>query len=223
MLALPEKLEADKQSLAKLEAMIAQEKARLAETEAWRKEQERLIALDDEAIRKAKSKQQSAKGSKDYTAASREMENKRRSKSDREEEVLKVMEALERFRSDLEAHEQDVAKLREHVEAEGTRIAAEMAELETEIANRSVGRDELVAEVDPRTLKRYEQILNRRGLGLVPVVDGVCQGCHMSVPPQLNNVLARFDSIESCPRCHRLLYRKELIEELDGSSQEETE
>lgn len=223
MLALPEKLEADKQSLAKLEALISEEKARLAETEAWRKEQERLISLDEEAIKKAKIKQQSAKGSKDYTAASREMENKRRSKSEREEEVLKVLEALERFRSDLDTHEQDLAKLREHVEAEGKRIAEEMAALETEIANRSVGRDDLVAEVEPRIVKRYEQILGRRGLGLVPVVDGVCQGCHMAVPPQLNNVLARFDSIESCPRCHRLLYRKELLDEMDEPSQEETE
>jgi uncharacterized protein len=219
MSALPEKLEADKQNLAKLEALIAQERARLGETEAWHKEQERLIALEEEAIKKAKIKQQSAKGSKDYTAASREIDNKRRNKSEREEEVLKVMEVLERFRTDLAGREQDLAKLREHVATEEHRVAAELAELQSEIANRSMGRDEVIAGIDPMIRKRYERTMERRGLGIVPVVNGVCQGCHMSVPPQLNNMLARFDSIETCPRCHRLLYRQELLEEPDETSE----
>lgn len=220
MSALPEKLEADKQNLAKLEAMIAQEKARLAETEAWHKEQEQQIAIEEEGIRKAKIKLQSAKGSKDYAAANREIENKRRLKAEREEEVLKVMEVLERFRAELAEHEQDVARLRQQVELEATRVAAEVAQLEIEIGNRSSGRDELVAGIEPLTLKRYEKTMRQRGTGIVTVIDGVCQGCHMSVPPQLNNVLARFDTIETCPRCHRILYRQELV---DGGSTEQSE
>lgn len=223
MSALPEKLEADKQNLAKLEAMITQEKARLAETEAWRKEQEQQIAIEDEGIRKAKIKLQSAKGSKDYAAANREIENKRRLKAEREEEVLKVLEVLERFRAELAAHEQDVAQLREQVEREATRVAAEVAELEIEIGNRSSGRDELVAQIEPLTLKRYEKTMKQRGTGIIAVIDGVCQGCHMSVPPQLNNVLARFDTIETCPRCHRILYRQELMEELGTEQSDDSE
>ena len=35
---------------------------------------------------------------------------------------------------------------------------------------------------------------------------------HMALPPQLNNVLARGQSIETCPRCGRLIYRKEWLE-----------
>ena len=34
----------------------------------------------------------------------------------------------------------------------------------------------------------------------------------MALPPQLNNILARMESIETCPRCGRLVYRKELLE-----------
>ena len=34
----------------------------------------------------------------------------------------------------------------------------------------------------------------------------------MALPPQLNNILARMESIETCPRCGRLIYRKELLE-----------
>ena len=35
----------------------------------------------------------------------------------------------------------------------------------------------------------------------------------MALPPQLNNILARMESIETCPRCGRLVYRKELLEQ----------
>ena len=33
----------------------------------------------------------------------------------------------------------------------------------------------------------------------------------MKLPPQLNNILARLESIETCPRCGRMVYRQELI------------
>ncbi len=52
----------------------------------------------------------------------------------------------------------------------------------------------------------------KRGYAVAPVVKGVCQGCHMALPPQLNNILARMESLETCPRCGRLVYRKELLE-----------
>ena len=62
--------------------------------------------------------------------------------------------------------------------------------------------------------------LARRGVAVVPIISGVCQGCHMSLPPQLNNMLARFESIETCPTCHRLIYRNELTEGQDGDGDE---
>ena len=66
--------------------------------------------------------------------------------------------------------------------------------------------------VEPKWLKTYDSLSQKRGYAIAPVVKGVCQGCHMALPPQLNNILARMESIESCPRCGRLVYRKELLE-----------
>lgn len=33
----------------------------------------------------------------------------------------------------------------------------------------------------------------------------------MALPPQLNNILARMESIEMCPRCGRIVYRQEML------------
>jgi uncharacterized protein len=210
--SLPEKLKPAKQDLAKLEALLQQERDRVAETERWRREQEALIAADDEAVKKAKAKLQSSKSTKDFAAASREVDNKRRSKSEREEEVLKVIEALEKSRAEMEAHERDVSTLREHVTSEEARINARIQELEVEAETFAAGRAELAARIDPQVLKRYDRTMQSRGVAVAPVVDGICQGCHMSVPPQLNNILVRMDSIEICPRCQRILFRADLFE-----------
>ena len=211
--ALPHELGPAKQDLAKLDAIVQMEQAQLAENEAWRREQEGVIQMEEEAIRKAKAKLQSAKNSRDYTAASRELENKRKSKSEREEEVLKMMEALEKSRTDVAAHVTDIDTLRAHIGAEEEKIAALIKERAAEAEECSSGRDDIVAKIEARLLSRYQRVMNKRGYAVSSVVKGVCQGCHMAIPPQLNNVLARYDSIESCPRCQRLLYRQEIMDD----------
>ena len=84
-------------------------------------------------------------------------------------------------------------------------------ELGPHCAEAGSGRGQITGKIDAALLKRYEHCLRSRGIAVVPVREGICQGCHMKVPPQLNNILARFDSIESCPNCQRLIYRIELI------------
>jgi uncharacterized protein len=210
---LPKPLESDKLSLTRLETMLADEKARLTETERWRNDQEGLMAREEEAIRKAKAKVQTAKGAKDYGAASREVDNKRRARSEREDEVLKVMEALEKAKSDIEAHEAHVIKLRERVDAESQRINEQMAALRLEAAQRATGRDQIVAQIDPALLRRYEHVRKQRGSSVASVRKGVCSGCHMSIPPQLNNLLVAALVIQTCPRCNRIIYREELLAE----------
>src|SRR5688500_15866611 len=109
--ALPEKLRPAKQDLAKLEAMLQQERVQMADTEKWRTEQEELVRRDEEAVRQAKSKLQQSRNTKDYAAANREVENKRRMISEREEELVKVMGAMEAARAQLAQRESDVEAL----------------------------------------------------------------------------------------------------------------
>ena len=77
---------------------------------------------------------------------------------------------------------------------------------------RRAARDAARAQVEKQWLKTYDTLSAKRGYAVAPVIKGVCQGCHMALPPQLNNILARMESIETCPRCGRLVYRKDMIE-----------
>jgi predicted nucleic acid-binding Zn-ribbon protein len=220
--ALPERLRPAKQDLAKLEAMLQQEREQLADTEKWRAEQEEGIRREEEAVRQAKSKLQQSRNAKDFAAASREVENKRRMISEREEELVKVISATESTRAQLAQREKDVEALRQHVTAEESAIESKTAELSAELEQTESGREGLASQLPRDLLRRYEQIQRRRVIALVPVVDGICKGCFMALPPQLSNIIARCTSLESCPSCQRLLYRAEMIDapaETEGDGQ----
>jgi uncharacterized protein len=217
--SLPERLRPAKQDLAKLEAMLQQEREQVAETEKWRVEQEELVKRDEEAVRQAKSKLQQSRNTKDFAAANREVENKRRMISEREEELLKVIGAMETTRAQLAQREKDVEALRQHVASEEAAVASKTAEVTAELEREESGRQAIAMQVPRELLRRYEQVQRRRGVALVPVVDGSCKGCFMSLPPQLNNIIARGTSLESCPSCQRLLYRLDMTTPAEDNGQ----
>ena len=45
-----------------------------------------------------------------------------------------------------------------------------------------------------------------RGVAVVSVWKEVCDGCHMSIPPQLYNELQKSTRLLTCPNCNRIIY-----------------
>jgi predicted nucleic acid-binding Zn-ribbon protein len=209
---LPAKLEPLRRDLAKLQAMLDAESGKLAETNAWRKQQQEQIDREREALKIAQNKLQASKNSKEYGAASREVENKRKAISDRESELKKVSEVSSTSNTQLESRNKDVEGLRSELAASEAAQADQLAQLQAELAAAKATRDAARSSVEKQWLKIYDTLSQKRGYAVAPVIKGVCQGCHMALPPQLNNILARMESIETCPRCGRLVYRKELLE-----------
>lgn len=99
-------------------------------------------------------------------------------------------------------------------------MADQVKALGDQLGEAKTARDTARAKVEPQWVKTYDSLAAKRGYAVAPVVKGVCQGCHMALPPQLNNILARMESIETCPRCGRLVYRKDMIETSDKPAEE---
>jgi predicted nucleic acid-binding Zn-ribbon protein len=209
---VPAKLDPLRRDLAKLQGMLDIERAKLAETETWRKGHQDMIDRDREAMKSAQSKLNASKNSKEFSAASREVENKRKSASDREVELKKVLEQITATTVQLTARDADVQKLRDQLAESEAGMADQIAEIDAQLTEAKTSRDAARANVDKQWLKTYDTLSAKRGYAVAPVIKGTCQGCHMALPPQLNNILARMESIETCPRCGRLVYRKELLE-----------
>jgi predicted nucleic acid-binding Zn-ribbon protein len=217
---LPARLDPLRRDLAKLQAMLDGERSKLDETNAWRKAQQELIDRERESLRQAQGKFQASKNSKEFNASSREVENKRKAISDRETELKKVNEAAAQSTAQLEARNKDVEALRAELAGSEAAMAGQLDGLKAQLAEATAIRDAARAQVEIQWIKIYDTVAAKRGYAVAPVIKGVCQGCHMALPPQLSNVLARMESIQTCPRCGRLIYRKELLEQIEAAKAE---
>jgi predicted nucleic acid-binding Zn-ribbon protein len=211
--ALPEKLQAKKSDLAKLEAIVGRERQALAEAEKFKRDLDMQLKTDEASAARAKSKLSQVKTSKDYMAAQRELEATRKAMGEREEEILKLIESIDLKKKAIAQMEKDTADLAAIVAEEEKVVDAKVAEVRAKVDEERKTRDLVAAKVRPDIMKKYGSIRMRRGLAVVPVVKGVCQGCHMSIPPQLYNLLQRGTSVETCPQCARIIYWDQIMAE----------
>ena len=211
--AIPAKLASTQTDLARVEALLTNERQALTETERYYSEQKGLLVDDEQQVAGAKHKLAQAKNSKEYMAAQREIEQRRESLTAREGEIAKLVDAVEAKKKLLSDRSGDVQALKDSISKDGDAARARMAEIEGKIAELRTERDQLAAQVKPDVLKRYSSIRMRRGLAVVSVRNGTCQGCNMNIPPQLYNVLQRGQTIETCPSCHRIIYWEELMKD----------
>ena len=211
--AIPAKLAATQNDLARVEGLLATERQALTETERYYGEQKGLLTEDEIQVAGAKHKLSQAKNSKEYMAAQREIDQRREGLVAREGEIAKLVEAVESKKKLLGDRAKDVDNLKSSVDKDGEAAKARMAEIQGKIAELRAEREKVAAEVKPEVLKRYSSIRMRRGLAVVSVRNGTCQGCNMNIPPQLYNVIQRGQTIETCPSCHRIIYWEDLMKD----------
>ena len=66
--------------------------------------------------------------------------------------------------------------------------------------------EELVATMDPRVRRRYERTLARLERVVVPVIEGVCYGCFVSIATQTAGEVGPNDVLRTCESCGRFIY-----------------
>jgi len=211
--AIPAKLEASQADLARVEALLQNERVQLVESQRYYAEQKSQLQADESTATGAKSKLSAAKNSKEYVAAQREIEATRESVQNREQEIAKLIEAVQVKEKLLAERAEEIEALRKSIDKDAEIGRKKMAELEEKIAAIKVDREKAATGIRPDVLKRYGAIRMRRGLAVTTVRNGTCQGCNMNVPPQLYNVLQRGNTIETCPYCHRIVYWENLMKD----------
>jgi len=203
----PQQMAALDNKLKNAEASIAEMNERLDALKKDRRQIERDV--EDLEIKKKKSqaKLSSVSSNKEYRAALKEMEELDRNRGLLEDRALELMEQMEQLERELESAERDLDELRKETEKERKTLEKEMKELELSLADMARERKKLCNQVDPELLSRYDMLRERRGgLAVSPVISGVCQTCHMGIPPQKFNELIRGDNLMSCPNCQRIIY-----------------
>jgi predicted nucleic acid-binding Zn-ribbon protein len=160
-----------------------------------------------ENLKKTKERLFEVKTNKEYQAMLKEIEMITTRNSGVEDEIILMLEEVDAARNSLKAKEHELVAFREAYEKEKKEIEGELALIDSQLAQRIAKVKNLRGKMNPETLSRYERIKSRgNGLAVVSVWKGVCEGCHMNIPPQMYNELQRSEDIMECPFCNRIIF-----------------
>lgn len=154
------------------------------------------------------------KTNKEYALLKKEVDGFRGDKVVLDDEILQLYATYEEKEKEGKVLAERLRALETELEAARSQVEAASGAIEKEILAVEKEREVYVADVDPDILKGYLRILKGKGdgLALVPVVDGVCQGCYMDLTSQEVNLLLMDREIRAwkdiviCRNCCRILY-----------------
>ncbi len=150
---------------------------------------------------------------REYEALDKEIKNAGEREQDLRRDLQREEKLLDEMKLNLQKEEVMIQKQEEEVKTEQERIKKQLKEKETEL--RSLTREEkkITPGLDEEILFKFERIIkNKSGLGIVPIEQGVCTGCHMIMVPQFVNNVRLGDGIRFCPNCSRILFFQESVE-----------
>ncbi|MDU9050885.1 MAG: C4-type zinc ribbon domain-containing protein [Candidatus Electrothrix sp. Rat3] len=195
------------QAIAEKEALAGQCREKAAELEQSRRDIKAGSEDAAERIKDRQSKMMQVQTSREHQALLKEIEEAKKTIKDSEEQQLQVMEQVE-------AEEAKAKELENLCTGEKKLLAEETGKVDKAIEKLNGRRlavqdkrDKLAKKVSSSWVKRYDKLLKKRdGLAVVQVIDAVCQGCFMTIPPQKYNDICLGEQIFTCPTCQRTLY-----------------
>lgn len=179
------------------------------ETEKQRQEKDRILQEESKKVADRRMRMNRIKNSKELSAVQREIDLIKQSNSEREEELIKLMEDAERARAAIQTKQEEVAALQADWERNQAELSAQLTGIDQAVSEAAARRQAIAAKLAKDLISRYEMIFSRRGgTAVVEVTGGICQGCYMNIPPQLWNEIIRNDKVHFCSSCQRILYYK---------------
>ncbi len=143
---------------------------------------------------------------KELGSLQHEIDNLARRISDREDELLAMLEQHEQVEALAAGAESRTTELRERVTEVESRSEEQSGRLGSELAERLAAREALLPEVDGEVLELYEDLRRqKKGVGAAAIVDGVCQGCHEQLSAMEFDRLKRSDGVKRCEHCRRIV------------------
>ena len=148
----------------------------------------------------------SVANAKELESIRHEVESLKKRRSDREDELIVVLEQREELEGRAKEAEIGASALRGNLDEVGAAAMEELRTVMSELDVRADARAGLTPLIDPELLGLYEDLRRtKKGVGAVALVDGVCQGCHEQLSAVALDRLKRTDGIKRCDHCRRIL------------------
>lgn len=206
----PAKLAAVTLELEAFEATLAEEDGQLQAVQKTYREQEREAQVALAQIRKSNERLATVKTNKEYQLILKEIDDLKRKNSLIEDEMLACLDRIEAADAAVKQKKAQVLALRQTADLQKAEIERETRQLTAHLTDLTQAGRDAARAVDPVLLESFRRVQEQVKQGAVaPVVDAVCQGCHLNIPWQLFNELHRFDELTFCPHCRRIIFCQE--------------
>jgi predicted nucleic acid-binding Zn-ribbon protein len=197
-------------SVAKSE--VEAERNKFLDVERQRRTLEQNIVEEKEKVRKWEARLSEQRSTREYAALAREIDIAKKANTTMAEELVELGKIQVQLREVVKGKDQQYAGKVADVGGKLNELRTKVAGFEGQVKELEGKRAEVAKGVHPPLLSRYETVRKRRTPALVTVVSGTCQGCNMSLPPQLYNTLKTTLETDICPSCHRIICAPEAIE-----------
>ena len=172
-----------------------------------RKELELEMKAREDDIAKSNIQLTQLKTNKEYQIKLNEIASIKADKSIIEEKILLSYDEADAVQAEIGKEKVSVGVEEKQYLARKKEIEDEIRLMEDRIKVLESQRKQQLPGVDRVLLNRYEKVLaHKDGLGIAPITDNSCGGCHMNVPPQTINAIKMRDQLIECEICQRIMY-----------------
>ena len=148
----------------------------------------------------------SVANAKELEAMQHETESLKRRRSEREDELLALLEQREELDARVAAAETVGTGLRTEVDRTAVGAADQLVTVTADLERLAAERTQLAAQIDPELVELYDDLRRqKKGVGAATLVDGVCSGCHEQLSSMQLDKLKRTEGIRRCEHCRRIL------------------
>lgn len=168
---------------------------------------EHEVKDNDSAISKNKEKLGIVKSNKEYQALLKGIDELKVKNSRIEDEMLEALDKIEDAEKNIALKKEEFNRFSEEMAGEKDAIAKEAEKGKKKLAELEAERDKIAGLVNAELMGRFNTIKERVGpVAIVPIINAVCKGCNVNIPPQMYNELLQNGDLKLCPHCQRMIY-----------------
>lgn len=207
---LPDMMENLRNEIADAKKRLSENMSQLEEATISHKSHELEIKTKEAELQKFQQQMMSIKTNKEYDALVAEIDNRKKSISEHENQLLEVMERLDALGNDIDGLKEKEKQVVENNQKQLEILQEKIDSIGEKVSSKETSRQAVVAGIPKPTLSTYERI--RRGRGgraVVSVKKNACSACFKSLTPRKIQEIRRVDKVQTCDNCGCLLFWNE--------------
>jgi len=164
--------------------------------------------VEDETtlVKSREERLNATKTQKEYQAVLKEIATGKTMIKEREASIARLSAALEELTKVVEPLQGQSDELLPQLETAQAEIQGTVDQLADKLKNLESQFNEQLSSLPEDIIHKYRRIQDKKQPAAARLLDGTCQECYISIPPQLFLEIRKTQEINSCPNCHRLLY-----------------